>query len=167
MNTVVSREIKKQGVNSKTGKAWTMYAIVTDDGRKASGFEFVNIGDHVALKQEGKYLNYSKPNGEGSDHYPSTSTEWKENERKTLLAHQNSEDGVAETRKHLMQSANLMLLCVKAVQYIADNMPEKADTAEQRQSLVAQLFIEASHKRTNDGINWWSYVDRMPTTPIK
>jgi len=80
----------------------------------------------------------------------------------------NGGDGVSEARKHLMQSANLQLLCIKAVDScVAGHLPEVARTSEQFQGLVAQLFIEASSRRTTDGVNWWSYVDKMPTSPIE
>jgi len=80
----------------------------------------------------------------------------------------NGNCGVSEARKHLMQSANLQLLCIKAVDScVAGHLPEVARTSEQFQGLVAQLFIEASSRRTTDGVNWWSYVDKMPTSPIE
>lgn len=58
---VLTVEIKKQGQTAK-GKAWTMYQIVVEDGRTASGFDQVHVGDNVDLfpSQDGKYLNYSK-----------------------------------------------------------------------------------------------------------
>jgi hypothetical protein len=59
-------------------------------------------------------------------------------------------------------------LCIHAVEkYVGQSLPEVARTAEQYQGLIAQLFIEASSRRTTDGVNWWSYVDKMPTSPIK
>ncbi len=80
---------------------------------------------------------------------------------------QQGEDGVNATRKHLMQSSNLYVLCIKAVNnVIAGNLPEVAQTSEQFQAAVSTLFIEASSRRTSDGVNWWSYVDRMPTSLI-
>ncbi len=80
---------------------------------------------------------------------------------------QQGEDGVNDTRKHLMQSSNLYVLCIKAVNnVIAGNLPEVAQTSEQFQAAVSTLFIEASSRRTSDGVNWWSYVDRMPTSLI-
>ncbi len=80
---------------------------------------------------------------------------------------QQGEDGVMATRKHLMQSANLLVLCIRAVENaVAPHQPVVAQTSEQFQSDVAKLFIEASSRRTTDGVNWWSYVDRMPDTPL-
>ncbi len=77
-------------------------------------------------------------------------------------------DGVTATRKHLMQSANLLVLCIRATEKaVAPYQPVVAQTSEQFQSDVAKLFIEASSRRTSDGINWWSYIDKMPTYPIK
>ena len=79
-----------------------------------------------------------------------------------------SDDGVNETRKHLMQAANLLVLCIRATNAaVAPHQPVIAQTSEQFQSDVAKLFIEASSRRTSDGVNWWSYIDRMPTTPLE
>lgn len=80
---------------------------------------------------------------------------------------QNDGNGVEETRRHLMQSANLMLLAIKATAYIGDQLPEKARTGEQMQSILAQLFIEASHRRTDNGVDWYSFIDRMPSHPLE
>jgi hypothetical protein len=83
---------------------------------------------------------------------------------KTEVVH----NGLNETRQHLMQVANLYSLCVKAVDAaIAPNVPEMLKTSEWLQAAVASLFIEASHRRTNDGVHWWSYCDKMPARPIK
>ncbi len=80
----------------------------------------------------------------------------------------SGEDGVTATRKHLMQSANLLVLCIRATEKaIAPHQPVVAQTSEQFQSDVAKLFIEASSRRTTDGVNWWSYIDKMPTHPIR
>ena len=80
----------------------------------------------------------------------------------------DSSGGVMETRKHLMQSANLLVLCIRATEKaVAPHQPVVAQTSEQFQSDVAKLFIEASSRRTTDGVHWWSYIDKMPTTPIK
>ncbi len=80
---------------------------------------------------------------------------------------QQGEDGVTATRKHLMQSANLLVLCIRAVENaVAPHQPVVAQTSEQFQSDVEKLFIEASSRRATDGVNWWSFIDRMPTTPL-
>ena len=79
----------------------------------------------------------------------------------------DSSNGVDETRRHLMQSANLMLLAIKATMYVGEQVPEALRTEERYGAILGQLFKEASNKRTNDGVNWWSYVDRMPDKPIK
>lgn len=78
-----------------------------------------------------------------------------------------SSNGVEEARKHLMQSANLMLLAIKATMYVGDQAPEALRTEERYGAILGQLFKEASNKRTDDGVNWYSYVDKMPTHPIK
>lgn len=81
---------------------------------------------------------------------------------------QSAGAGVNEARQHIMRAANLHVLCVNAVNsVIAPNVPAIAQTAEFFQAAVASLFIEASSRRTTDGINWWSYVDRMPASPVQ
>ncbi len=80
---------------------------------------------------------------------------------------QQGEDGVMATRKHLMQTSNLMVLCIKAADYVALQLPEVAHTSEQFAGILGQLFKEAYSRRTTDGVNWYSYVDFMPTHPIK
>jgi hypothetical protein len=77
----------------------------------------------------------------------------------------SNSNGISEARKHLMQSVNLYNLCVDAVDKCVKPHINNMD-GELYQAAIGTLFIEASHKRTNDGINWWSYVDRMPTTPL-
>jgi len=80
---------------------------------------------------------------------------------------QQGEDGVTEARKHLMRCCNLYNLCIAAVdKAIAPNMPEIAQTSEQFQATLASLWIEASSRRSTDGVTWWSWVDRMPATPV-
>jgi hypothetical protein len=79
-----------------------------------------------------------------------------------------ADDGFTETRRHVMRSANLYVLCVKAIEkFCAEQFPEVARTSEMFQAATNTIFIEASSRRTNDGINWWSYVDKMPDHPIK
>lgn len=69
------------------------------------------------------------------------------------------DDGVTEARKHIMQSANLYVLCVNAVEkYCAAHFPEVARTSEMFQAAVGTLFIEASRN---------GLVNKMPQTPIK
>ncbi len=71
---------------------------------------------------------------------------------------QQGEDGVTEARKHLMQSCNLLNLCIAAVnKAIAPNVPEIAQTSEFFQAQVATLFIEASRA---------GFVFKMPTAPV-
>ena len=67
-------------------------------------------------------------------------------------------DGVTEVRKHLMQSANLYVLCVQAVdKAIAPHMPQIAQTSEQFQAAVSSLFIHATR---------WRLDEKMPTKPL-
>ncbi len=80
---------------------------------------------------------------------------------------QQGEDGVTEARKHLMRCCNLYNLCIAAVdKAIAPNLPEIARTSEQFQATLASLWIEASSRRSTDGVTWWSWVDRMSDKPL-
>ncbi len=80
---------------------------------------------------------------------------------------QQGEDGVQATRKHLMQACNLYSLCIGAVEkVIAGALPEAARTSEQLQASLASIWIEASSRRSTDGVTWWSFIDKMPTTPL-
>ncbi len=81
---------------------------------------------------------------------------------------QQGEDGVMATRKHLMQVANLYALCVRCAnsRVIADEIPDAHKTNEQFQSTLASIWIEASGRRSTNGVDWWSFIDRMPTTPL-
>jgi len=92
---------------------------------------------------------------------------------KTAENKPNEDTGVLETRRHLMQSVNLYTLCLDAAEKVIlphykamwldkPNMPP-----ELFQAAVASLYIEASHKRTIDVVNWWSFIDKMPEHPIK
>jgi len=66
--------------------------------------------------------------------------------------------GVDEARKHIMQSANLYVLCINAVnKYIAAHMPEIAQTSEMFQAATGTLFIEASRA---------GLVSKMPEKPL-
>jgi len=49
---------------------------------------------------------------------------------------------------------------------IAPNLPEVARTSEQFQATLASIWIEASGRRSTNGVDWWSYIDRMPATPV-
>jgi hypothetical protein len=68
-------------------------------------------------------------------------------------------DGVTQARQHLMKAANLMNLCVAAVdKAIAPHVPPIVQTSEFFQSATMSLFIEASRMR---------FIDRMPNKPLK
>lgn len=74
------------------------------------------------------------------------------------VAKANGGDGVTEARKHIMQSANLYVLCVAAVEsYCAGHFPQIAQTSEMFQAATGTLFIEASRA---------GLVAKMPTTPV-
>jgi hypothetical protein len=94
-------------------------------------------------------------------------SEWRENAPQSPPHAQQGEDGVTEARKHLMRCCNLYNLCIAAAdKAIAPNMPEIARTSEQFQSTLASLWIEASSRRCTNGVDWWSYIDKMPDTPV-
>ena len=105
------------------------------------------------------------PRGDDEQDWP----EAPENHPQSPPPRSNGEDGVTEARRHLMQSCNLLNLCIAAVnKAVAPNVPEIAQTAEFFQAQVATLFIEASREV------WWSgqivkpsYLSKMPATPIK
>ncbi len=95
-------------------------------------------------------------------------SEYRENAPQSPTARSNGGDGVMETKKHLMRSANLLVLCIRAAdKAIAPNVPPIAQTTEFFLATVGKLYIEASGRRSNDNVNWWSYIDKMPDTPIK
>ncbi len=81
---------------------------------------------------------------------------------------QQGEDGVTEARKHLCKVANLYALCVRCAnsRMIADEIPEAHKTNEQFQSTLASIWIEASGRRSTNGVDWWSYIDLMPDKPL-
>jgi hypothetical protein len=58
MNIVTSVSIKKKGVNERTGKPWTAFEVTLDDGRTASGFDLIKVGDPVEVEEKGDFLNY-------------------------------------------------------------------------------------------------------------
>lgn len=81
---------------------------------------------------------------------------------------QTDSNGLDDTRRHLCQVANLYGLCVMAVdKMVAPNVPAALRTSEWLQAAVASLFIESSKRITLDGVHWFSYVDKMPTKPLK
>jgi hypothetical protein len=85
-------------------------------------------------------------------------------------ARPNGEDGVMEAKKHLMQTSNLMFLSMEAARWTFMKYQDthKVDLSDEHfQALCASLFIEASGRRSTDGITWWSYTDRMPSVPLK
>ncbi len=81
---------------------------------------------------------------------------------------QQGEDGVTEARKRLCQVANLYALCLRCANshMIADEIPDDHKTNDQFQSTLASIWIYMSSRRSNDGVTWWDYTDKMPTTPV-
>jgi hypothetical protein len=66
--------------------------------------------------------------------------------------------GVKEVKRHLMRSANLYVLCIRAVNLtIAAHMPAIAQTSEMFQSAVASLFIDATR---------WRLHEKLPDKPM-
>lgn len=172
MNTITEVRLKK-GVSKKTGKPWSGYEVTLDDGTIASGFELVRVGEQVSVVTQGKFTNYIKANGTDKvkvfTHGPRPETlDESKSIHSAMRKGAEEEDGVEATRKHLMRAANLLVLCIRATEKaIVPHQPVSAQNREQFQSDVAKLFIEASSRRTDDGVTWWSYVDRMPDHPIK
>lgn len=74
--------------------------------------------------------------------------------------------GVDEAKAHIMQAVNLYNLCVDAVDTCVKPHIENC-SAELYQAAVSTLFIESSSRRTLNGVDWWSYVDKMPAKPLQ
>lgn len=74
--------------------------------------------------------------------------------------------GVDEAKAHIMQAVNLYNLCVDAVDTCVKPHIENC-SAELYQAAVSTLFIESSSRRTLNGVDWWSYVDKMPAKPFQ
>ena len=73
-------------------------------------------------------------------------------------ARSNGDPDVNDARKHLMQAANLYVLCVRCVNNaIAGELPEVARTSEMFQAATSTLFIEASRA---------GFVNKMPEKPL-
>jgi hypothetical protein len=65
---------------------------------------------------------------------------------------------ITEAKKHLMQSANLMILCIEAVDKVVKPIMEGTMTSDFYQGAVEKLFDEA----------WQSgFVAKMPTGKLK
>jgi hypothetical protein len=80
------------------------------------------------------------------------------------------DDGVAATRRYAMQYANGILIALEASKYIAEQWNERHGFEipnEQFASIAAQISKQLADRRTHDGINWFSYVEMLPTTLIK
>lgn len=72
--------------------------------------------------------------------------------------------GVDEAKAHVQQAVNLYLLCVDFVDQQVKPYIEGC-TAELYQAAIASIWIEASGRRSTNGVDWWSFIDRMPKTP--
>ncbi len=159
------------GYDKKEKPVGIVRDIRTKNGKK---YEGVKVDNRSKIKREsnGSAFQQTKaamqPEREYDDNrIPPPELEQGKNTPQSPPHAQQGEDGVTATRKHLMQSANLLVLCIRAVEHaVAPHQPVVAQTSEQFQSDVAKLFIEASSRRTTDGVNWWSFIDRMPTTPL-
>ncbi len=80
----------------------------------------------------------------------------------------NGGDGVKAARERLCQVANLYALCVRCAnsRMIAEEIPDDHKRNEQFQSTLASIWVYMSSRRSDDGVTWWDYTDRMPTKPI-
>jgi hypothetical protein len=79
-------------------------------------------------------------------------------EAKAIMKADAVPDGVKEVKRHLMQSANLYVLCIRAVNLtIAPHMPAIAQTSEQFQAAVSSLFIDATR---------WRLHEKLPDKPM-
>lgn len=65
-------------------------------------------------------------------------------------------------RQHIMRAANLYNLCADAVSEVI--YPNNNAAEETWRAAVSSLFIEASSRRSDDNVHWWSYIDKMPST---
>lgn len=107
------------------------------------------------IQQARATMQQGEPMGSNDNPEPA---EWRTIAPQSPPHAQQGEDGVTEARKHLMQSCNLLNLCIAAVnKAIAPNVPEIAQTSEFFQAQVATLFIEASRA---------GFVFKMPTSPV-
>lgn len=104
-------------------------------------------------------------------HGTTGSSDWPEaplGEPESPVPSQKSDDGVLEAKIHLMKACNLYNLCIDAVvATICPHVPDEQRTNEQFQSTLASIWIEASGRRSTNGVDWWSYIDKMPAVPIK
>ena len=79
------------------------------------------------------------------------------------------DESVMMAKRHIMQAANLMLLAMESARYVAVEWDKRYGCElpnEHFQALCHSFFIEASSRRTTDGVYWWSYIDKMPEKPI-
>jgi hypothetical protein len=142
---------------SKNGKPWLkIKSAGADNGGSpyrilnAEQTDFVDNHGNISFR-----LEIEAANGEGGER----PTEARHNPLPQRHDPPSSSNGVDEARKHIMQSANLYVLCVAAVNsYVAAHLPEVAQTSEMFQAATGTLFIEASRE---------GYVSKMPTSPIK
>ena len=68
-------------------------------------------------------------------------------------ARSNGNGGVNDARKHLMQAANLMLLCLKSAKHVCQSWKEQGEGElpnEHFQGMVHSFFINGTHE------TWWS-----------
>lgn len=63
-----------------------------------------------------------------------------------------------DPRHHVMRAANLLKMCHDAAKAVIGDDYDMED--------ARTLFIEASGRRSDDGVTWWSYTDQMPDKPI-
>ena len=160
-------QIKTFVVEQRTGKSGKAYLKIKSAGAEFGGTPFRIVSaeptgytdkfGNISFNLEIEPVNGAPPVPEGNE---ASSTPIKPNP---------DSDGIMEAKKHLVQSGNLMFLAMNAarwtfMKYQDTHSVDLSD--EQFQMLCGQLFKEVSSRRTTDGVNWWSYIDKMPTTPI-
>lgn len=129
-------------------------------------YECVKLDDRCKIKPvNGDNLSGGSDAGKRSNTESDAKKSGMETDQRTNPSPAQNSNGVDETRKHIMQAVNLYNLCVDAVDTCIKPHIKNMD-GELYQAAIGTLFIEASHKRTNDGVNWFSYVDKMPDKPI-
>lgn len=125
-------------------------------------YETVKLDDRCKIQSENGKPGSSGEPSQDEVYDESDGPGWPEapeNAPQSPPTHPLNDSGVTEARKHLMQSANLLNLCVSAVNNaVAPHVPEIAQSPEFFQAQVATLFIEASRA---------GFVGKMPEKPIQ
>ena len=156
----------KREIKNKNGKKYE--SVKVDDRAKVKILNGKNEPKyHDRMTPEGHADEMPDPDWPDSSCVASAKQEAPATSPESSVRLPNGNDGVMEARKHLMKACNLYNLCIKAaVTSICPNIPDEQRTNDQFQSTLASLWIEASSRRCTDGVNWWSFIDRMPDKPL-